>query len=133
MAGPTLQSLKALLDNPPNKLQENALSRYSRLVHGLFSACLVNVDEMRYAFKITILCDMFNCIKFQWTSGRDLYDENYEQPSSRGSHPHSRPAIRWIQRGRSGVLLFANISKAIGEAGMPFLFSVRNNHSSSVS
>ncbi|KAL5476373.1 hypothetical protein ACEPAI_3473 [Sanghuangporus weigelae] len=47
MAAPTLQSLKALLDNPPSKLQADALSRYSRLVHGLFSACLVNIDEMR--------------------------------------------------------------------------------------
>lgn len=48
MAGPTLQSLKAMLDNPPSKLQTEALSRYSRLVHGLLSACLVNIDDMRY-------------------------------------------------------------------------------------
>ncbi|EJD04810.1 clathrin-coated vesicle protein [Fomitiporia mediterranea MF3/22] len=47
MAGPTLQSLKAMLDNSPSKLQTDALTRYSRLVHGLFSACLVNIDEMR--------------------------------------------------------------------------------------
>ena len=48
MAGPTLQSLKAMLDNPPSKLQTEALSRYSRLVHGLLSGCLVNIDDMRY-------------------------------------------------------------------------------------
>ncbi|KAH8115151.1 clathrin-coated vesicle protein [Phellopilus nigrolimitatus] len=47
MAGPTLQSLKAMLDNAPTKLQADALSRYARLVHGLLSACLVNIDAMR--------------------------------------------------------------------------------------
>lgn len=48
LAGPTLQSLKALLDNPPKKSEAQALTQYSRLVHGLLSACLVHVDEMRF-------------------------------------------------------------------------------------
>ncbi|THH07979.1 hypothetical protein EW145_g3009 [Phellinidium pouzarii] len=47
IAGPTLQSLKAILDNPPDKIQRAAHSQYGRLVHGLLSACLVNIDEMR--------------------------------------------------------------------------------------
>jgi HEAT repeat-containing protein 5 len=46
LAGPTLQSLKSMLENYPGKGDES-LGRYSQLVHGLFSACLVNVDEMR--------------------------------------------------------------------------------------
>jgi len=47
LAGPTLQSLKTLLDNPPKKSDTQALTQYSHLVHGLLSACLVHVDEMR--------------------------------------------------------------------------------------
>ncbi|GBE87132.1 clathrin-coated vesicle protein [Sparassis crispa] len=45
LVGPTLQSLKTLLEGPSNlaELEDN----YERVVHGLLSACLVNVDEMR--------------------------------------------------------------------------------------
>lgn len=45
LVGPTLQSLKIILDHPP---QDKKLGHdYERLVHGLLSACLINVDEMR--------------------------------------------------------------------------------------
>jgi hypothetical protein len=44
LAGPTLPALKSLLDLPP--VSPAATDRYSRLVHGLISACLLNVDEM---------------------------------------------------------------------------------------
>lgn len=47
LAGPTLQSLKALLDNPPKADLTEAVSRYTRLVHGLLSASLLNIDAMR--------------------------------------------------------------------------------------
>ncbi|KAI5117719.1 hypothetical protein M0805_001805 [Coniferiporia weirii] len=47
MAGPTLQSLKAILDEPPKAAQTAAVAQYGKLVHGLFSVCLVNIDEMR--------------------------------------------------------------------------------------
>lgn len=48
LVGPTLPSLKAMLENPPTKDQPEALAGYSGLVHGLLSSCLVNIDEMRY-------------------------------------------------------------------------------------
>ncbi|KAJ7675207.1 armadillo-type protein [Mycena rosella] len=44
LAGPTLPALKSLLDLPPASPDAN--DRYSRLVHGLISSCLLNVDEM---------------------------------------------------------------------------------------
>ncbi|TDL16333.1 clathrin-coated vesicle protein [Rickenella mellea] len=47
LAGPTLQSLKALLENPPKPDQQSAVSQYTRMVHGLLSASLLNIDEMR--------------------------------------------------------------------------------------
>lgn len=47
LVGPTLPSLKSLLDLPTTSAP-NARDRYSRLIHGLISACLLNVDEMRY-------------------------------------------------------------------------------------
>ena len=47
IAGPTLSSLKTILDDPPLASDKDGLSRYSRLIHGLLSACLVNIDEMR--------------------------------------------------------------------------------------
>ncbi|KAM5530811.1 hypothetical protein V8D89_015522, partial [Ganoderma adspersum] len=44
LVGPTLQALKSLLDRPANLPDPD--SKYGRLVHGLLSACLVNIDEM---------------------------------------------------------------------------------------
>ncbi|KAJ7637580.1 clathrin-coated vesicle protein [Mycena polygramma] len=44
LAGPTLTALKSLLDIPT--ASPDAGDRYSRLVHGLISACLLNIDEM---------------------------------------------------------------------------------------
>ena len=44
--GPTLPALKALLDRPTNLPDPD--NKYGRLIHGLLSACLVNIDEMRY-------------------------------------------------------------------------------------
>jgi len=43
LVGPTLQSLKMLLDNPPSRKD----SQFERVIHGLLSACLLNIDEMR--------------------------------------------------------------------------------------
>ncbi|KDQ54486.1 hypothetical protein JAAARDRAFT_80176 [Jaapia argillacea MUCL 33604] len=43
--GPTLPSLKLFLD-PPRRLGDPLL-KYERSVHGLLSACLVNIDNMR--------------------------------------------------------------------------------------
>ncbi|KAF7337120.1 Clathrin-coated vesicle protein [Mycena venus] len=44
LAGPTLTALKSLLDIPT--VSPDAGDRYSRLVHGLISSCLLNIDEM---------------------------------------------------------------------------------------
>ncbi|OBZ74420.1 HEAT repeat-containing protein 5B [Grifola frondosa] len=44
LVGPTLQSLKSILERPPEWDPDN---KFGRVVHGLLSACLINVDEMR--------------------------------------------------------------------------------------
>lgn len=44
LIGPTLPALKLMLDNPPVGV-DSAESSYTRLVHGLLSSCLQNVDE----------------------------------------------------------------------------------------
>jgi hypothetical protein len=49
LVSPTLPALKTMLENPPSKDQPEALAGYAGLVHGLFSSCLVNIDEMRCA------------------------------------------------------------------------------------
>ncbi|KAL0960465.1 hypothetical protein HGRIS_005508 [Hohenbuehelia grisea] len=46
LVGPTLPCLKALLDLPTHCKPE-ARDRFSKTVHGLASACLLNIDEMR--------------------------------------------------------------------------------------
>ncbi|KIJ41885.1 hypothetical protein M422DRAFT_60390 [Sphaerobolus stellatus SS14] len=46
IAGPTLPALKTLLEPPSDPKACTSDSRYGRLVHGLISACLVNIDEM---------------------------------------------------------------------------------------
>lgn len=45
LVGPTLQSLKSLLEKVPEDDLERL--KYEKVVHGLLSACLVNVDAMR--------------------------------------------------------------------------------------
>ncbi|KAJ6560948.1 clathrin-coated vesicle protein [Mycena sp. CBHHK59/15] len=45
LAGPTLPALKSLLDLPIASSPDGS-DRYSRIVHGLISSCLLNVDEM---------------------------------------------------------------------------------------
>ena len=46
LVGPTLQSLKKLLENVPKSPDEKA--KFERVVHGIISACLVNIDAMRF-------------------------------------------------------------------------------------
>ncbi|KIM48466.1 hypothetical protein M413DRAFT_63181, partial [Hebeloma cylindrosporum] len=46
LIGPTLPALKTLLDLPVVPEQEEK-ERYSRLIHALLSACLLNIDMMR--------------------------------------------------------------------------------------
>ncbi|KAG8856911.1 hypothetical protein FRB96_006174 [Tulasnella sp. 330] len=47
LCGPTFTSLKAALEMKSAELQGDALAKYQRLLHGLLSACLQNIDEMR--------------------------------------------------------------------------------------
>ena len=60
LVGPTLQALKALLDRPANLPDPD--NKFGRIVHGLLSTCLVNIDEMRWAtyFVQQSLC-VLNC------------------------------------------------------------------------
>lgn len=46
LVGPTLPALKALLDIPVYNTPE-AKEKFERVVHGVLSACLLHVDEMR--------------------------------------------------------------------------------------
>ncbi|GJJ09041.1 hypothetical protein Clacol_003263 [Clathrus columnatus] len=46
ITGPTLPALKALLEPPSDPKVCVSESKYGKLVHGLISACLVNIDEM---------------------------------------------------------------------------------------
>jgi len=45
LASPTLPALKSLLDVPREFTDSS--DRYAKLVHGILSACLVNIDHMR--------------------------------------------------------------------------------------
>ncbi|TFY58733.1 hypothetical protein EVJ58_g6238 [Rhodofomes roseus] len=45
LVGPTLQSLKSLLEKPADLVDTD--EKYEKVIHGILSACLVNVDEMR--------------------------------------------------------------------------------------
>ena len=44
LVGPTLPAFKLMLDNPPAGV-DSADSSYTKLIHGLLSSCLQNVDE----------------------------------------------------------------------------------------
>lgn len=45
LVGPTLQSLKKLLENVPEDSADRL--KYEKVVHAILSACLVNIDAMR--------------------------------------------------------------------------------------
>lgn len=47
LTGPTLPALKGLLEPPSDPKACVADSKYGKLIHGLISACLVNIDEMK--------------------------------------------------------------------------------------
>jgi len=49
MISPTLPCLKAILTIPVATEGRGMRDRYEKLVHGILSACLLNVDEMRCA------------------------------------------------------------------------------------
>lgn len=53
LASSTLMSLKSLLENSPK--QPEARNKFGRIVHGLFSSCLLNIDEMRYVPAVSVL------------------------------------------------------------------------------
>ncbi|KAG7093998.1 hypothetical protein E1B28_007627 [Marasmius oreades] len=46
LAGPTFSSLKLILDLPPAPARDSS-DRFQKLIHGLISDCLRNIDEMR--------------------------------------------------------------------------------------
>lgn len=55
LVGPTLPLLKALCDRAYSaRLPES--HTYARVLHGLLSACILHVDEMRF---VLILCSLF--------------------------------------------------------------------------
>jgi hypothetical protein len=45
-----LPALKGMLEVPSDPKASRSDSKYGRLVHGLISACLLHIDEMRYVF-----------------------------------------------------------------------------------
>ena len=53
LVGPTLQALKGILERPAN--YSDPENKYGRVVHGLLSSCLVNIDEMR-----SVLADVWD-------------------------------------------------------------------------
>jgi HEAT repeat-containing protein 5 len=55
LVGPTLQSLKKLLENVPEAAADRA--KFERIVHGILSACLVNIDAMRLVLFTTLECE----------------------------------------------------------------------------
>lgn len=48
--GPTLQSLKKLLEDPPVTVAGKA--RYEKVIHAILSAAMLNIDAMRYAVSV---------------------------------------------------------------------------------
>lgn len=49
LVSPTLPALKSLLDVPVARANEAEKGRYSSVIHALLSACLLNIDNMRWA------------------------------------------------------------------------------------
>ena len=50
-ASPTLPALKSLLDVP--REFKDLSDGYAKLVHGILSACLVNIDQMRLVLRVS--------------------------------------------------------------------------------
>lgn len=50
LAGPTLPALKSLLDVP--REFKDPSKGHAKLVHGILSACLVNIDHMRQVVRV---------------------------------------------------------------------------------
>lgn len=64
--GPTLQSLKKLLEKVPEDVAERL--KYEKVVHGLLSASLVNIDAMRFVCIWTAFVFLAYAVLFR---GRD--------------------------------------------------------------
>lgn len=63
VCGPTLPALKALLDVQAGGLNAATVPKYGKLAHGLLSACLQHIDEMRYIPRK--ICSGFRLISLQ--------------------------------------------------------------------
>ena len=70
--GPTLPALKTLLDLPVSSEPDDK-DRYSRLIHALLSACLLNIDSVRCViFEYLSLFLIF----LQWPYRRNFCEED---------------------------------------------------------
>ena len=54
IASTTLPALKSLLEVP--REFKDPSDRYAKLVHGILSACLVNIDHMRCVLRVMRVC-----------------------------------------------------------------------------
>lgn len=54
---PTLPALKSLLTI---EIREGAYEPYNKLIHGLLSSCLLNIDDMRWVYHHKERCISFD-------------------------------------------------------------------------
>lgn len=62
LVGPTLPALKAMLEFPVSAVDTQEKNTYRRLVHGLLSACLLNVDAMRLVGLSSVIAQILNSL-----------------------------------------------------------------------
>ena len=109
--GPTLPALKVLLSIPVYNTPD-ATNKFGRLVHGLLSACLLHVDEMRSDYAYIHSPILLTQHRTQRTTRPDIREEDQEQPASVSSHTDRHPTFRQSGPRCDRAVLLSHLPKA---------------------